>query len=109
MEGAALVEGRAGVTFRIELCVPWDAPEAMVDINSEGVVPLGSVPDVVRLFGRRPEAAKSWILQGRDPRSIRVLVYRLAGTGSELSRRHNCGHGCDAGVSCVHSGVVTAP
>ena len=28
MEGAALVEDRVGVTFKVELCVPWDAPEA---------------------------------------------------------------------------------
>ena len=74
MEGVALVEDRACITFGVELCVPWDAPEAVVDINSEGVVPLGSVPDVVGLFGRRPDAAESWILQGRDARSIRVLV-----------------------------------
>ena len=74
MEGAVLVEDRAGVTFGVEFCVPWDTPEAVVDINSEGVVPLGSVPDVVGLFGRRPDAAESRILQGRDARSIRVLV-----------------------------------
>ena len=29
MEGAALVED-------VELCVPWDAPEAVVDINLGG-------------------------------------------------------------------------
>ena len=29
-EGAALVEARAGVTFGVELYVPWDAPEAVV-------------------------------------------------------------------------------
>ena len=48
MEGAALVEDRAGITFG----VPWDAPEAVVDIHSEGVVPLGSIPDVAGLVGR---------------------------------------------------------
>ena len=32
MEGAALVENRAGITFGVELYVPWDAPEAVVDI-----------------------------------------------------------------------------
>ena len=26
-EGAALVENRAGITFGVELYVPWDAPE----------------------------------------------------------------------------------
>ena len=31
-DGAALVEARAGVTFGVELYVPWDAPEAVVDV-----------------------------------------------------------------------------
>ena len=74
MEGAALVEDCAGITFGVELFVPWDAPEAVVDIQSEGVVPLGSIPDVVGLVGRRPDVTGSRILQGRDVRSIRVLV-----------------------------------
>ena len=34
MDGAALVDDRSGVTFRAELCIPWDAPEAVVDIDS---------------------------------------------------------------------------
>ena len=58
-DGAALVEGRAGITFGVKLYVPWDAPEAVVDIHSEGVVNLGSIPDVIGLNG----------LQGRDVRS----------------------------------------
>ena len=65
-EGAALVENRAGITFGVELYVPWDASEAVVDIHSEGVVPLGSIPHVIGLTGRRPDAAESRILQGRD-------------------------------------------
>ena len=28
MDGAALVDDRSGVTFRAELCIPWDAAEA---------------------------------------------------------------------------------
>ena len=74
MEGVALVEDRVGITFGVELYVPWDAPEAVVDIHSEGVVPLRSIPDVVGLVGRRPDATGSRILQGRDVRSICVLV-----------------------------------
>ena len=74
MEGAALVEDRVGITFGVELYVPWDAPEAVVYIHSEGVVPLGSIPDVVGLVGHPPDATGSRILQGRDVRSIRVLV-----------------------------------
>ena len=57
MEGAALVEDRVGVTFDVELCVPWDAPQAVVDVNSADVVTLGTLPDKVGLFGRRKDAA----------------------------------------------------
>ena len=73
-EAAALVENRAGITFGVELYVPWDAPEAVVDIHSEGVVPLRSIPDVIGLASRRSDAAECRILQGRDVRSVRVLV-----------------------------------
>ena len=45
-----------------------------MDIQSEGVVPLGSILDGVGLVGRRPDAAGSRIMQGRDVHSIRVLV-----------------------------------
>ena len=41
MEGAALVEDLAGITFGVELYVPWDTPDTVVDVHSEGVVPLG--------------------------------------------------------------------
>ena len=34
MDGVALADDRSGITFTAELCVPWDAPEAVVDINS---------------------------------------------------------------------------
>ena len=74
-EGAALVEpDRAGITFGVELYVPWDAPEAVVDISSEGVVPLRSIPDVIGLTGRRADAVECRILQGRVVRSVWVLV-----------------------------------
>ena len=73
-DGAALVEGRAGITFGVELYVPWDPQEAVVDIHSAGVVPLGSIPDVIGLTGRRPDAAENRVIQGRDVRSVRVLV-----------------------------------
>ena len=74
MNGAALVDDRSSVMFDVELCIPWDAPEAVVDINSAEVVTLGSFPDKVGLFGRRKDAAVSRILQGRDNRSVRFLV-----------------------------------
>ena len=76
MDGGALVEDRAGITSGVELFVPWNA---VVDIESEGVVPLGSVPDVVGIVGRRPDATGSRILRGRDVRSIRVLVPDVRG------------------------------
>ena len=64
-DGAALVESRAGITFGVELYVPWDAPEAVVDIHSEGVLNLGSIPDVIGLTGRRPGAAEIRVLKGK--------------------------------------------
>ena len=64
MDGAALVDDRSGVTFRAELCIPWDAPEAVIDIDSADLVCLGSFPDKVGLFGRRKDAAVSRILAG---------------------------------------------
>ena len=39
-DGFSIVDNRAGVTFGVELYVPWDAPEAVVDISSAGAVPL---------------------------------------------------------------------
>ena len=74
MDGVALVEDRAGITFGVKLFVPWKAPEPVVYIQSEGVVPFGSVQDVVGLVGRCPNATGSRILRGRDVCSIRVLV-----------------------------------
>ena len=73
-DGVALVEARAGITFGVELYVPWDAPEVVVDVSSEGVVPIRSIPDVVGLVGRRRGAAESHVLQSRDVHSVRVLV-----------------------------------
>ena len=74
MNGAALVDDRSGVTFNAELCILWDAPEAVVDIDSAKLVSLGSFPDKVGLFGRRKDAVVSQILLGRDSRSVRFLV-----------------------------------
>ena len=68
------LDNRAGKTFEVELYVPWDAPEAVVDVSSAGVVPLRDFPDVIGLVGHQDNATESRILQGRDPRSIRVLV-----------------------------------
>ena len=72
--GSLVVDDRADITFGVELYVPWDAPEAVVDVSSAGVVPLRHVLDVIGLVGHRECAAESRVLQGRDPRSVRVLV-----------------------------------
>ena len=71
-DGAA--EVRAGITFGVELYVPWDAPEVVVDVSSEGVVPLRNIPDVIGLVGRREGAAESHVLQGRDVRRMGVRI-----------------------------------
>ena len=71
---SSVIDNGAGNTFGMDLYVPWDAPEAVVDVSSAGVVPLRNLPDVIGLVGRRDNATESHIMQGRDPRSIRVLV-----------------------------------
>ena len=45
MDGAASADDRPGVMFTAELYVPWDAPEAVVDVDSEELISLGSFPD----------------------------------------------------------------
>ena len=73
-DGFSIVDNRACVTFGVELYVPWDAPEMAVDLSSTSTVPLRNVPDVFGMSGRRDSATESHILQGRDARSICVLV-----------------------------------
>ena len=72
--GFSVVDNRAGVTFGVELYVPWDAPEMATDLSAKGTVPLRNVQDVFGMCGRRKGATESRILQGRDARSVRVLV-----------------------------------
>ena len=50
-------DGRSVVDFNVELQVPWNAPEAYVNLDSDGVYELKTVPDVLGLHARRPEAA----------------------------------------------------
>ena len=61
-DGFSIVDNRAGVTFGVELYVPWDAPEMAIDLSSTGTVPLRNVPDVFGMSG------------GRDACSVRVVV-----------------------------------
>ena len=71
---SSMVDNREGNTFGMNLLVPWEAPESVVDVSSDGVVPLRDLPDGMGLVGRQKDATESRILQGRDPRSIRVLI-----------------------------------
>ena len=73
-DGFSVVDNRAGVTFGVELYVPWDAPEAVVNISSADAVLLRNVPDVFGMVGRRDSATESRVLPGRDAHSVRVLV-----------------------------------
>ena len=86
-DSAAAAGGRAGITFGVEPGngqFPWDAPEAVVDLHSDGVMDLETVPDVIGLTGRRPGAAVCWILQGGDVRSVRALVSDSRGLEREF-------------------------
>ena len=48
---------RSGVDFNVELQVCWNATEAYVNLDSDGVYELKTVPDVLGLHARRPGAA----------------------------------------------------
>ena len=108
--GAALAEERTGITFGVELYVPWDAPEALVDISSKGVVPLRNVPDVIGLVGRREGAAESRVPQGRDIRSVRVLVPDCRGVDQNFHDVMivDMGDVPESSTLYFHSGIVDA-
>ena len=72
--GFSMVDNRAGVAFGVELYVPWDAPEMATYLSAKGNVPLRDVQDMFGMCGRCKGATESRILQGRDARSVRVLV-----------------------------------
>ena len=71
---AALANDRSGITFTADLCVPWDAPEAVIEMNSPDLISLETIPDKVGLFGRRKEVAMSRIMSARDCRGVRFVV-----------------------------------
>ena len=58
--------GRPDITF-----------DVMLDVPSDGVVDLDTVPDVLGLTGRRPEAAVVRVLQRGDEWSVRALSPHL--------------------------------
>ena len=55
-------DGRSGADFNVELQVFWEVPEAYVNLNSDGVYKLKTVPVVLK------------VLLGRDPGSESALV-----------------------------------
>ena len=87
-DGLSVVDNRAGVTFGVELYVPWDAPEAVVDVSSAHVVPMRGVLDVIGLVGRRDSAVECRVLQGRDARSIQMLVPDCRGLDQNFQNFH---------------------
>ena len=105
-DSAALAEVRAGITLGVELYAPWDAPEAVVDILSEGVMPLRNIPDVIGLVGHREGAAESRVLQGPGHSQCASPGSGLSGSGPELSRCCNCRYGRGAGIVSFHPGVI---
>ena len=69
------VGARSGVTFDVTIDIPWNAPEAHIQLNSAGVFDLeDEIQDVFGLCNRRPDAAGVRVTLGRDERSVRVLV-----------------------------------
>ena len=74
MGSVSLADGRSGVNFNVELQVTWNAPEAYVNLDSNSVYELKTVPDVLGLHARRPGAAVVRVLLGRDSSSVRALV-----------------------------------
>ena len=66
--------GQSGITFGVTLEVPWNAPEAYVQLHSDGVFDLDTVPDVLGHCGRWPDAAVVRVLQGCDARSVCALI-----------------------------------
>ena len=66
----SVVDNHVGITFGVELYVPWDAPEAVVDVSSASVVSLRNVPDVIGLVGRRESTVESRVLHGEETPAV---------------------------------------
>ena len=70
MEGAALVDNRSGVTFDAELCIPWDAPRAVINVTSTEAFTPVSLPHGVVLLGRDGDVDDRRILPDGDGRVV---------------------------------------
>ena len=83
-DSAAAAGGRAGITFDVELVIPWDALEAVVDLHSDILMDLEIVPNVIGLTGRRPEAAVCRIA-GKRCAKCACSGSRFSGARAEFS------------------------
>ena len=73
-DSAAAAGGRADITFGVELVVLWDALEAVVDLHSDGVMDLETVPDVIGLTDVR--SVRTLVPDSRGLESPRDMVLR---------------------------------
>ena len=67
-------DARSGISFGVMLQVPWNAPEAYVQLDSSGLSDLVMLPEVLGLTGHWPDPAVVRVTQGRNERSVRALV-----------------------------------
>ena len=82
---SSVIDNLEGNTFGSNLLVSWDAPEAVVNVSSAGVVIRRDLPDGMGLVGHQKDATRSRILQGRDPRSYLCAYSGWPGARPEFS------------------------
>ena len=58
-DGLSVVDNRVGVTFGVELYVPWDVPEAVVDVSSARIWNHGCPESYAMLSGLRRQILAS--------------------------------------------------
>ena len=75
-DSAAAVGSWAGITLDVELVVPWDAPEAVVNLHI--LMYLEIIPDVIGLTGRWPEAA-CVVFCKEEMREVWVFWFQIIG------------------------------
>ena len=83
-DNAAAVGGRAGITFDVELVIPWDTPEAVVDLHSEILLDLEIVPDVIGPTGRWPGGGRVSYSAGKRCAKCACPGPRFSGAGAEF-------------------------
>ena len=67
-DGAAVMDGRAGITFGVELYVPWDAPAQIAPLRRADVgygwQVAGGIPPLAH---RRADVGYGWQVAGGIP------------------------------------------